>query len=442
MDLRPALLFLCLLLPLTSTAQQAPENQSVGWVETDDLQLGPRQNSRRAFSIDAYNQSTASILVSMTEDIFSNVEKFTALDLVNPEGFWLEVLARDRGEHDGRNIVFAQSYSAEVVRQRVLIWDMPSMEAENYIEAATWLVLNRYVLDRQSPALRVHQPAVVPDWLSVGMAQCLISPLRIRNQRIMQRLVSKTVFPKVETILSWSYLPEGRWAEKVVASQFVLFLQDSDKRASSFESLFAQLAEKGQITPQDILAVMPQISDEEALERAWKNWLMERKTSVLIPGLLTVETLSEFAALLSVNKGDFGIPRQANFPDGMPLSGLIPFRKEPWARQFAVSRLNELNLLALGRGAEMASLVEGYKSFLISLTGDAKDDDLLAKSVEAEKVLTTLEETLKSRRAYLDKTESKLLSAETEELMIWFWEGETPGRSDLQKYIDMMERRF
>ena len=422
----------CAFVPTVLTAQQT--NRAVV-VEQEPVR--PILNTQYGFRIQGTSQADQFALQGLTLRAFREVPRRLKIKLPNPEDVTLRIVAESRGAPNGRNVSFSQYRYEGTLVQKIWIWDVDSMDPEDFLEACSWAVLNRYLNDRRRPGSTPHQ---VPDWLAVGMAQSIYDPVKIRNGRVISDLILEGPLPSLDQVLRWNYLPQGRWAEKAVSAFLVKWLWEFPARDLRFDAMLSALAAGEPADVEMIAGFLPGFAEEKEARKAWEAWAERHRTRVVMPGTLSLASFAEARKLHVIPPSTVGVP--TNVVKNLVLEDLIVKRKDDWVKPVAEMRANQFSLMSVARGSEFKGVMEQYRTYLLGLSGRHSDEVLEMMLKQAHERLAVLEALTRKRQGYLDGIEDSLGFISAREMREWYWPQGTPERSATQKYIDQYERQF
>ncbi len=398
----------------------------------------PLNHRAHGFRIYADTQSDAQLLYGLTADVFDEIQARLKLPLERPAGIVLSIVAQEQGAANGRNVSFAQRKVGAQLSQRIWIWDLNSMDPEDFLEACSWAVLNRYIDARTAPG---KVPEFVPDWFAVGMAQAVYQPVKMRNNRVILDLLEGPRFPVLDEVLTWEYLPEGRWGEKAVCGLLMKWLVTFPAKSDRFSGLLDQIADGDGSDIDLITGFLPGFAGKKEARTQWTHWVTSQRRRILVPGTLTLGAFDEVRTLYAVDRNQTMAPTNG-VPAKMVLEDLIVRRESEWVKPLCVQRSNAFAVLGIARGGAFKRVMASYSGYLIGLSGAKSSAELEAMLVRAHKELADLEQLTRARRAYMDGVERSLGFVSGEEMRRWFWEQGSRGRTVSQKYIDHYERQF
>ncbi|MBN1269908.1 MAG: hypothetical protein JXB04_09985 [Kiritimatiellae bacterium] len=263
----------------------------------------------------------------------------------------------------GGRIVKAQGLVAGRLRQKLIVYGVEDVDQEDLLEALAWLLLNRYVFERQDPDAQPAEASEAPDWLAAGVAQNLYAALRARNGRMMLRAWEQGLAPSFEALLAYEVLPEGRWIEKAAAGMACAWWQSLPDPEARWAALFQRLAQKDVVSAGWLATEGAGLESVAALEQNWDLWLAHREQIRADWGTVTPEDLSKLREALVVDAELLRLVGWEDPPAAMPPERLIDHRRERWIPTLAMYVGFKVKNLALGRAGEYQDVVMLYSTF-------------------------------------------------------------------------------
>lgn len=391
-------------------------------------------------------------LAAAAEEVTGKIEGLLGLRLPVFRAQPLQLLARTAEATERGHIIKAQGWVDGRLSQKLIIANPAKADQEDVLEGLCWLLLNRYVIVRQTPAQRGERLGTVPDWLASGLAQNLYLVLRARNSRVVVRRWERGEALSAADILGLEYLPEGRWSEKAFAGVAFDWLASSPKPSAVFESLFSRLAAGEKITPDALADIMTgQNVNLGELEKGWDLWIAQQTQIRRYWGGFPEEKLGDLRALLTVRPEELGVTLEG-VPEVLTLAGLIDRREEPWVSGLAARLGLKIRALGLGETAEFRAVVERYGAFLDALVREGRRP-LLVRALrgrpspgrlvellqEADRGLGEFQKVLAERRRYVTEAELAAAGPSADTNALRDIERMIP-RSDLRGYVDEAEK--
>lgn len=272
----------------------------------------------------------------------------------------IEPVVRIQGWEDGR---FLQRLAAPGV------W---GIDADDFDEAACWLLLNRCAAGATPPEFRYGMGAETPDWLACGLARDLDSALRARTRDWIARDWREGRAMPLADIVKLSRLPSGQWREKAYAAAAVEFLLPSGD-AAAWQALFDALARRETPTARWFRAHSPALAGkDESPETLWRAWLA--RTAAAADSAAGAgrrdRSLAQEALLMDIltcrpRETDPGVP--ADIPAEVYARDLAAWRGQPWCTRLATRLLVRVQELAPTAPDALRDAIAAYASYFAQL---------------------------------------------------------------------------
>lgn len=312
-------------------------------------------------------------IAAWAEDVEQRLSRF--LGVAIPPGDPLPVVIRlvDDPDTPRGRVVRTQSFDAGMLSQRLEMINPASADQEDLLEGLCWLLINRTVLSRQPDSVRNSDPVRAPDWLAVGAAQNLFPEARQRNEKIAIELWKKGRGHKLTDLVTWNFLPAGRWDEKSESGVFMAFMLHPSVAAKRTAMLLAQL-EAGDPLSADFVAQRVIGSATVAdVEKARDTWLAGQADDI-VPGVTgnAAERAAELVRLLDIRPQEYGLPDSDKIPPIVDPKEMIRRRNESWVPLLADRVGMKARMLGVGQPPEFQRVVAGYVGFLDAMAGRKK----------------------------------------------------------------------
>lgn len=357
------LLGLCAAAPLPSRAQTpAPE-------------LRPGRSGRasmysadRRFMVSGLSSSENMVLARRLADLAVQVEKTTGMSLPMERGQVMSVMVQSSSSPDA-GILKMQGWDGGSFYQRLVVPGRYRLDGEDLLEAAGWLLLNRYAAEYTPPARRTGIGATVPEWMSAGLVQNTQAALRSRNRDWIARELADGRHMTLAAIVRLDSLPPGRWREKAYAAAAMEFLfPDGDRNA--WAALFKAVGTRQAIDAAWLRQHSAALAGQQHPESAWREHLAERARA------RTIETWSDRGLQLEENLlRTLNIrPRTlvAGVPDDVPddlfARDLMEYRGQEWTGPLAAALSLQVQSLRLGAPPLLQDVLASYAAFFDQLT--------------------------------------------------------------------------
>lgn len=351
----------------------------------------------------------------------------------------------DAAEPRGR-VTRAQGWTDRGLAQQLDLVNVERVDQEDLLEALTGLLVNRYLVERQTA--RRATPADAPAWLSVGLAQNLYASLRARNARLVLQRWTEEQSLSAAGILALRHLPDGRWSEKAFCGVFTDWLLSFPAAESPWDRLAPALAGPDPVTAPRLAGVLLGREDVRELEKHWELWIARQKQVRRIGEADAVDSLGELEARLVVRPAEWPELEALGLPEILTCSQWIDYRGESWMPSL-VRRL-EVSLGALGFGLDdelrrVRDLYVAYVSALAPrpvpglfgwLRASRPNEALLRERLRAaEEALAAYKSVRGDRLRFVDEAEAEFgpPPAAPEEMPRYL------PRAELQRYVDEAE---
>jgi len=122
------------------------------------------------------------------------------------------------------------------------------------------------------------------------------------------------------------------------------------------------------------------------LDWAWDRWLLNRRWTVLTPGVATPELVARVQDVLLLFRGSPDIPLDAVPSRDIPydVRALAAYREEPWVTPLINTKIVQLQSLGSGRSDAFRAMVNDYIVFLQALRRNESQERLDALWTQAE----------------------------------------------------------
>ncbi len=275
----------------------------------------------------------------------------------------------------------------------------------------------------------------------MGLAQNLYLALRDRNSQVVLSRWREGRSMPLDEILTFEYLPEGRWSEKAFCGVVVDWLGSLPRASSVFDRLFASLAANEKLTPERLGEIVLGKSAPDELEKTWDLFLAQQTQIKRFWGSMPGEQLAALDGVRTVRPEDFGYVAEDGLPVELSLPELIERREEPWLRKLAVSLSLKAKGLGLGESEDFRAVANRYGAFFDGLLRRASPRKLEALLAEAEQGLAAYRALMAERDRYVsgvEKAAARFSVAPSVSNTVADMLRQLP-RSELQRYVDHVE---
>ena len=373
----------------------------------------------RHFRVTGPNASQNAVAAAYAEEALAKSAPLTGLtirqELFPPIRIELVV---DTNSPEQRITKF-QTMADGLLDQRIRICNPARTDTEDFLEALSWLVLNRLAVQAQT-RMTMPPPPHTPEWLAVGLAQNLFTQYPLRNRQVvLHRWQAGRALPLAE-VLNWRVLPEGRWADKAVCGIAVEWLLSQPHRAALWSALLARTMAGQSITLEWLAGLLPDAPAVRDMEKRWDLWVMHWADAVPNLGALTRQQTDDLRDALKVDPGAYDGKNKLS-GTRLPPEYFIEHRKETWLRQLARQVGANLTATGVGRPLEFQQVLVTYARFFATVADvpsrhwlahlvhrPPSEKKLCALLAAADAQLVALENTLTERQRYLEQVTQKL----------------------------------
>lgn len=312
------------------------------------------------------------------------------------------------------------------VAQTLGLRGLEQLDMERAEEALGMLLISRFIHTAQRPAARCPEPARASDWLVVALVHAGNSDLRRRNldhALVRRRAGELTSFA---ALVDQHVMPAGRWPQKADAMALWLWLSETPRAGAILSEAFRLQAEGRRPDAGWWAEQRLGVRNVEAAARAWEQWLDERQGRTRLFGVGSSESILNVRVIPAQELDAAGGPRTLA---DQPLDALIPFRKEPWCRPFAIRHALRIRLEAIGHEEEAQQVAEAYAVFLDRIAKGDSARRLASLWNDAERRRERYAALLDARRRFLDAVEERFSAPR-------------PPADPVTRYLDEIEARM
>ena len=244
--------------------------------------LNPKLPEQKHASTAVYSTSQRFLVAGMTkgdnvrvaqwgDDVDSRLQGLVGMRLDINFPTICRILGETNKTHGSIHIVKNQGWAHGRLMQQLRIYEPDAAPREDVLEGFCWLMLNRFPIERQDRLQRMRRLSSFPDWLAVGVAQNLFPSLRSRNNLLLLKHWERV--PSFEKIMSYDYLPEGRWLEKAACGAAVEWLHATDQLTGFFSAATKRVVTHKEITLDWTLEQLDSVASLKELEKSWDLWI-------------------------------------------------------------------------------------------------------------------------------------------------------------------------
>ncbi len=322
----------------------------------------------RRFMVSGLSSSENMVLAGRLADLAAQVEKATGMPLPMERGQVLGVMVQSSASPDA-GILKMQGWDGGGFYQRLVVPGRYRLDGEDLLEAAGWLLLNRYAADYTPSARRTGIGATVPEWMSAGLVQNTQAALRSRNRDWIARELADGRHMTLSAIVRLESLPPGRWREKAYAAAAMEFLfPDGDLNA--WAALFKAVGTHRAIDAAWLRQHSAALAGPQHPETVWREHLAERARARTIEAWSDRGLQLEESLLRTLNFR----PRTlvAGVPDDVPeelfAKDLMEYRGQEWTGPLAAALSLQVQSLRLGAPPLLQDVLASYAAYFDQLT--------------------------------------------------------------------------
>jgi hypothetical protein len=359
---------LCAALPLVATAQWSTAPPPLAAAE----RVGRPGHSSitsadRRFMVSGLTSAENMVLARQLSELSTQIEAKTGMPLPMRPGQVLGVMVQSSTSPDSQ-VLKVQGWDGGQFYQRLVVPNRYRLDGEDLLEAASWLLLNRYAAEYAPANQRTGIGAGVPEWVSVGLTQNTQAALRSRNRDWIAREMAENRHLSLAEVVRQAAMPPGRWRDKAYAAAAVEFLfPDGDLQ--TWATLFKAVGTRQAIDPIWLRNNVPAL-DGKNPESAWREHLAARTRARTIEawsdrGLQLEERLLQ---TLNFRPRDrvAGVPPEV--PPEMFARDLIGYRGQAWVAPLAASLAIEMQSLQMGAPPLLQEALASYAAYFEQLT--------------------------------------------------------------------------
>lgn len=280
---------------------------------------------------------------------------------------------------------------------------------------------------------------VIPEWLTMGLAQNLTAESRERSRVVLTGWREhSSVFPLAD-VFRWQTLPDGWPRQRSFCGLAVHWIGTLGDAGSPYARILDRLVEDGAVTSAWMAGTFMPGAAEPELESAWRDWLGRQAALLYSFGGISSSQIDHLRdeLPLEVWAGSGG-----DEPLWMTPREAIGRRRETGVSFAAMQKAQRLRALTIGKARELAGLGEDFARFYEHVAAGGWSVTLNRELSRAEEKLIHLGDLTRKREAWLDDVEREMTRAE---------EGSaknTPGREPvlekgrLERYVDEAEQKF
>lgn len=415
----------------------------------------------RRFRVAGMTSAENMVLARKLSELAAKVEETTGMTLPMRHDQVVGVMVQSTAAPDSR-VLKVQGWDDGRFYQRLVVPGPVRLDEEDLMEAACWLMLNRYAAEYTPANQRVGMGAAAPDWIAAGLAQNTQPALRARNVGWMAAELDAGRALPLAQVVKQDVLPPGRWREKAYAAAAIEFLFPHAE-LNAWAALCKAIGTRTTIDPAWLRAHCAALKEGKP-EETWRAFLEARARTRALEAWSdrSLQVEEKLLQTLNFRPRDLadGIPNDV--PPDLFARDLIDYREQTWTPPVAASLRLQVQSLALGAPAAFAPVLAAYGAFFSQLAlppfekkpwwKPARKDPpktrpptdaawLVALNQlwgRAEKAHQAFLENHQSRKRYVDAFDRPEPAAAEPPLSAT---EEAPPRTRLQRYVDDAEKR-
>lgn len=318
------------------------------------------------FMVSGMTSAENMVLAGALAEQAGKVEAKTGMPLPMRRDQMLGVIVQSASSPDTQ-ILKVQGWDDGHFYQRLVVPGRFRLDEEDLLEAACWLLLNRYAAEYTPAGQRTGMGAAVPDWISTGLAQDSQASLRSRNRDwIARELAENRVMPLAQ-VIKQEQLPPGRWREKAYAAAAVEFLFPAGD-LQAWAALSQAVGTRQAIDATWLRRTCAVLRDRKP-EAAWREHLQQSTRARAAEswsdrGLQLEEKLLQN---LNFRPRELTGPIPDEVPQELYARDLVEYRGQPWTRPVAAALAMQMQSLELGAPSALREVLEFYAAFFEQL---------------------------------------------------------------------------
>lgn len=321
----------------------------------------------RRFMVSGMTSAENMVLAGKLAELAGQVEEKTGMPLPMQRDQVLGVMVQSSSAPDTQ-VLRMQGWDGGRFFQRLVVPGALRLDGEDLMEAACWLMLNRYAAEYTPTGQRTGMGAACPDWISTGLAQHTQAALRSRNREWIARESAENRILPLAQVVKLETLPSGRWREKAYAAAAVEFLfPDGD--LNTWAALLKAVGTRQGIDAAWLRKNSPALRDVNP-EQAWRAHLEEKSRVRTVEawsdrGLQIEEKLLQ---TLNIRPHEMGGAVPGDVPSELFARDLIDYRGQEWALSAAAALSLQVQSLKLGAPPLLQDVLASYAAFFDQLT--------------------------------------------------------------------------
>lgn len=316
----------------------------------------------RRFRVSGMTSAENMVLARKLSELAAKVEETTGMPLPWRHDQVVSVMVQSAPAPDSQ-VLKVQGWDEGRFYQRLVVPGAVRLDEEDLMEAACWLMLNRYAAEYTPANQRVGMGAAAPDWIAAGLAQNTPPALRARNAGWIARELDAGRALPLAQVVKQELLPPGRWREKAYAAAAVEFLFPHAE-LNAWAALSKAIGTRETIDPAWLRAHCAALQGRKP-EEAWHAFLEARSRTRALEAwsdrsLQVEEKLLQTLNLRPRDLAD-GIPHDV--PPDLFARDLIDYRGQTWTAPVAAALVLQVQSLELGAPPALEPVLAAYGAF-------------------------------------------------------------------------------
>jgi len=405
----------------------------------------PLSSSSRRFVLRGFDARDSGALSVWFESMTTRLESRLGHDVPFGRTELVQVVGFDGGDHGPGRIRFSQEFFGTALQQRMTIENPQAITREMLLEALVRIHINRYLVAmrrRMGPA----ESMLLPDWFSVGIAQCLIRDLLERNETFVREAWTAGEVRPASSIVKLRTLPEPWVPEKAWSGVFMNWLLRAISDTIGWQGVIAYIASGNDMDMTWITNDLFQEDTAKSVEKRWELYLARMSRVQTQLGAMNADAILALKKILEIYPRDM----ISNPGDVVPLrlgpDDLVSYAQESWVFPVCNRKLTELALLSAGKAPEFVVVVNGYENFFRVLGGVAGTGSLsggkireIRRALEnAEAEAARLNRSLSAREDYISGVEVERSQPHPSPDLA---EEETEKERERREFLDRLEKQ-
>jgi hypothetical protein len=343
------------------------------WAQAPAAELRAAPGGRSAissadhrFMVSGMTSAENMVLVRQLADLAGQVEEKTGMPLPLQRDQVLGVMVQSSSAPDAQMLKM-QGWDEGRFYQRLVAPSALRLDREDLMEAACWLMLNRYAVEYSPASQRIGMGAAIPDWIAAGLAQNTQAALRARNRDWISRELAENRALPLHQVVKQELLPPGRWREKAYAAAAVEFLfPDGDLNV--WAALFKAVGTRQAVDAAWLRKNCPALQNQKP-EEAWQNHLQAsaKKLSTEAWSDRGLQLEQKLLQTLNFSPRELAAGLPAEVPQELFARDLVDYRNQAWASAVAAALALQVQSLELGAPPALQEVLATYVAFFNQL---------------------------------------------------------------------------